>query len=346
MSQCACGKQTVEDAVQCEQCRALTELELPPGSNAEQIEQAYRRIVAEWQPRRQGSDPRMRRTAELKLAEVKAAYSSLKAEAHATAQREEATKIEAVQEILPEKSSRLNSLIKNPTLMRLSTLGALLIAVTAGVLAIDFVLSSMPATAPAYATFKTNFKNAFVARLDGVIHHNQTSTPEVAPSPETSAGPADTQTGADHPVSHQSDRALMNSLSNVPHVSGPQAYVTLGLTAHEVAAVLGKPTSASSRAITYGSSVIYMRDGYVSGWKVDPSAHVPVRLWPHHEIDPDLDSFTTGSTKDQVIFVQGTPTLVTDDKFGYGNSMVYFQGGRVAGWLNNSGSVHLKVHEE
>ncbi|MDE3199745.1 MAG: hypothetical protein KGN79_02395 [Acidobacteriota bacterium] len=288
----------------------------------------------------------MRRAAEMKLAEVKAAFNYLKEEKNVAAEREDAQRNKAVGEVVPEQSPRFAAFFKNPSLQRLVTLVALLIAVTAGAFAIDFVLSSLPATAPGYTTFKINFKNAFMARMDGVMHPNKASGAEAAPPAKSAENPGDAQASTDHSASRESNRALLRDLANVPHVSGAQAYVTLGLTPQEVAAVLGPPTSASSKALTYGGSSIYLRDGCVSGWKVDPAAHLPVRMWPRHPVDPDLDTFTTGSTKDQVIFVQGTPSLVTDDKFGYGNSQVFFQGGKVVGWLNSPGSTHLKVHEE
>jgi hypothetical protein len=46
-----------------------------------------------------------------------------------------------------------------------------------------------------------------------------------------------------------------------------------------------------------------------------------------------------GSTKDQVLAVQGTPTLFSDNTFGYGGSEVYFQNDRVIGWKADPVSV-------
>lgn len=347
MGLCGCGKEFEGDAQQCERCRALAELDLIADADAAQIEGAYRRIVEEWQPRRQDSDPKMRRIAEVKLAAVKAAHALLISEEPVTAASKNEDASETTDAIVAEETpSRRSDALKHPMLQRGAILVALVFALTAGVLAIDFVLSNTSATAPAYTTFKTNLKNAFRARLE------DWKKPSSGKSASTSAQnhPADEATvsgkHAGPPAAHESDSSLMRDLADVPHASGTQAYVTLGLTPREVAAVLGPPTSASSKALIYRSSVIYLRDGFVSGWKVDPAAHMPVRLWPRHAVDPELDTFTTGSTKDQVIFVQGTPTLVTDDKFGYGDSQVFFQGGRVVGWLNSPGSVPLKVHEE
>jgi cytochrome c-type biogenesis protein CcmH/NrfG len=53
------------------------------------------------------------------------------------------------------------------------------------------------------------------------------------------------------------------------------------------------------------------------------------------------DYFTIGSTKDEVVAVQGTPDSFSENKFQYGSSDVHFQNGRVISWYN--GYPRLKV---
>ena len=48
--------------------------------------------------------------------------------------------------------------------------------------------------------------------------------------------------------------------------------------------------------------------------------------------DPGVPYFTVGSTKDDVIRVQGVPTRITGSVFAYGHSEVYFKDGRVQSW--------------
>jgi len=48
--------------------------------------------------------------------------------------------------------------------------------------------------------------------------------------------------------------------------------------------------------------------------------------------NPSLQSFGLGSTKNEVLAIQGTPTVYSQTTFGYGRSEVYFQYGRVIGW--------------
>jgi hypothetical protein len=54
--------------------------------------------------------------------------------------------------------------------------------------------------------------------------------------------------------------------------------------------------------------------------------------------DPLVPYFTVGSTKDDVIRVQGTPKRMTDRLFTYGLSEVYFRNGRVEAWHIDPGS--------
>jgi curved DNA-binding protein CbpA len=54
--------------------------------------------------------------------------------------------------------------------------------------------------------------------------------------------------------------------------------------------------------------------------------------------DPLVPYFTVGSTKDDVIRVQGAPKKRTDRVFTYGLSEVYFRNGRVEAWRIDPGS--------
>jgi len=54
--------------------------------------------------------------------------------------------------------------------------------------------------------------------------------------------------------------------------------------------------------------------------------------------DPQVPYFTVGSTKDDVVRVQGKPTRITDNLFAYGLSEVYFKDGRVESWRIDPGS--------
>jgi hypothetical protein len=106
----------------------------------------------------------------------------------------------------------------------------------------------------------------------------------------------------------------------------------------------GDPTSSSPDKLVYPGSELYLKDDKVAGWKIDPGASsLRVKLWPDAPVDPDLDAFTVGSTKNDVLVVQGTPTSFSENTFGYGGSEVYFQRNRVVSWKEDPASVRLRA---
>ncbi len=127
-------------------------------------------------------------------------------------------------------------------------------------------------------------------------------------------------------------------------IRGAQPYVTAGLTPIEVLSVLGKPTSSTGERMFYKSSEIDFRNGQVAGWRIDSSAApLRVKLWPDAPPAPGRTAFAVGSSKSDVIALQGTPTLFSDNEFGYENSRVFFQNNRVTGWKEDPASIRLRV---
>jgi hypothetical protein len=93
----------------------------------------------------------------------------------------------------------------------------------------------------------------------------------------------------------------------------------------------------------YGASEIDFKNGQVSGWKIDPGSPIRVKLWPEAAPAPGMTTFGAGSTKSDVIALQGTPNFFSDSEFGYGSSRVFFQNNRVVSWKDDPASVRLRV---
>jgi len=123
----------------------------------------------------------------------------------------------------------------------------------------------------------------------------------------------------------------------------PHAYVTVGSTYDAVRAIQGTPAWATDRIWEYGGSRLYFKAGRVIGWDTWPGSPLKVQLLPATSIHPVPASFTVGSTKDEVLAVQGTPTRVTERLWEYGASRVFFTDGRVARWEVWPGSL-LHTH--
>jgi hypothetical protein len=91
----------------------------------------------------------------------------------------------------------------------------------------------------------------------------------------------------------------------------------------------------------YGMSKVYFRNGRVEAWHISGGSPLRARLLPRAPVETH-GYFTVGSTKDEVLAVQGTPTSFSDYWFGYGLSKVYFRDERVDSWSMSPGSP-LKV---
>jgi len=106
----------------------------------------------------------------------------------------------------------------------------------------------------------------------------------------------------------------------------------------------GPPTASSDDKLVYGKSELYLKNGCITGWKIDPFANpIRVKLWPDSAVDPTLDFFTIGSTKDDVLVVQGTPTAFSANKYEYAGSVVNFRADQVVSWKSDPGSIPLRA---
>jgi hypothetical protein len=166
-------------------------------------------------------------------------------------------------------------------------------------------------------------------------------------APQNSAPAACLQTGQPLPSnakSRQQQTAHTAAHATQPATIKLRPYVTVGSTRDEVLAQQGTPTASAEDKLVYGTSELYLKDGRVVGWRIDPfSSPIRVKLWPQSPVDPDLAFFTVNSTKDEVLVVQGTPTEFSEDTFKYGDSLVYFSHNRVVNWKSDPGSVPLRV---
>jgi hypothetical protein len=128
-----------------------------------------------------------------------------------------------------------------------------------------------------------------------------------------------------------------------PDEKNPE-YFTIGSTKKEVLTVQGIPTAYSPDTFEYGRSKVFFVGDKVVGWEDAPLwIHLNAQLRPGHLVDARMHHFTIGSTRDEVLAVQGTPTGFSYNTFEYGTSKVHFKDGRVSSWENTPGWSPLKV---
>jgi outer membrane protein assembly factor BamE (lipoprotein component of BamABCDE complex) len=116
------------------------------------------------------------------------------------------------------------------------------------------------------------------------------------------------------------------------------AYITVGSTKDEVLAIQGTPSRFSAQVWEFGPSRLYFHGDHVVRWEVWPRFPLKVRLLPDASFDTLPQYFTVGSTKDEVLSIQGTPSRFTERVWDYGQSRVYFDGDRVSRWHEWRGS--------
>jgi hypothetical protein len=105
----------------------------------------------------------------------------------------------------------------------------------------------------------------------------------------------------------------------------------------KVLALQGVPDEASDNVLRYGSSIVYLQHGFVSGWS-DQLPRLRIRKWT--TIESALDAFTFGSTMREVVKAQGVPTEFSPRSYTYGTSVIFFDNDRVSGW--SDGDVPLR----
>lgn len=114
-------------------------------------------------------------------------------------------------------------------------------------------------------------------------------------------------------------------------IAKPGKFFTVGTSLGNVYAIQGVPTKTEDDVWYYGESKVYFADGKVVRWEESPNN--PLRA----NINPGDDKmysqfFGRGSSKNEVVAVQGTPDRDGGNVWDYGTSRVYFENGHVKGW--------------
>jgi hypothetical protein len=348
MNTCSCGQLVDEKSTQCPRCEALQVLGLETAATESEIRSAYRLLVKTWQPDRFKDDQKLKEAAEEKLKEFNSAFEYLTS-----------TSIERGWGQRPMHASRFVAFPEAaPAAETAPAEAATTIAAPAAIpnaipptqlwpkiklyyrrarwfLRIAAVACVLLTGRSIWTFLKTHNPNSgeVVSVDDSVRKSAPAGAPQAVPPGSLKA---------DNRQPAKTRAAAQDAPPPPRHVVTP--YVTVGSTREEVLAQEGTPTASSEDKLVYGKSELYLKDGAVVGWRIDPfSSPIRVKLWPEAPVDPGLEFFSYGSTKDSVLAVQGTPTAFSEDKFEYGGSVVYFQNNRVVSWKNDPASIPLRI---
>jgi hypothetical protein len=354
MHLCPCGEPTEDADKYCARCAALQTLDLQSSATRQDIEDAYRKLAKLWQPDPFQRDEKLKKAADAKLNAINTAYTALtSAPAEIDLEGQDAQPASAETTSMPEPTGAsgggwqhlIGALPRPSSLMAIAALVAGLCVGGFLLETFDSYLMGKPVVGEQYLHLKTflsvRFRekthDAWNASWNRLLPRESHAVTPAAPLPDVEAQKARLER-TPH-VQHTYDSSAVQP----EHVKA-KPYITAGLTKDEVIAIQGTPSSSSEDGLAYGSTEFYFRDGKLAGWSIDSKSDpVRVKLWPETAVDPNLRSFTLGSTKDQVLVIQGTPTLFSEDRFGYGGSEVYFQNDRVIGWKADPSSVPLRA---
>jgi hypothetical protein len=370
MNLCSCGRLFNDQYTHCPRCEALQILGLGTDATETEIRNAYRLFVKAWSPDSLQGDQPLKEAAEAKVKDVNTAFQYLTL-THTELAREPRPSYLASRTASPETtpdavpaprraSPGYTALVVLPSTtpppptglwQRTKPLFTLWrrFRLIFGIAAFAFLIL----TGRSIWTFLKAHRPD-VEQAAGV--NGQQSAPNATGGPKNDSPDASKQESqsSGRPSSvrksaQTSDSAQPTNMRTIAHQTQPEVrkilpYLTVGSSRDDVLDQLGTPAASSEDKLVYGKSELYLKNGVVIGWRIDPvSSPIRVKLWPESPVDTSLDYFTYGSSKDVVLVVQGTPTAFSKDKFEYGGSEVDFRNNRVVSWKNDPGSIPLRT---
>jgi hypothetical protein len=344
-------------------------LGLSPGAEALEIRRAYRQLIQQWHPDLYKAGSPMQTTAEDITKEINEAYDQLyrkRLYKNFSQKREQKKENTKEGDSRPKKAgdSAGSSMPKEKKAARQAGEGgpprwktpgrnwksawtkpAVAIALIAAfvpfsrMLVVPWVWIPLPSTHPD--------RGGPLSELP--IAHAQAAATVDSPSPEpqrillavpvslrpTDVGPVPMATRP-HPGPSVAEEAVL-----LAHAESLLDVIALGDTKARVIKIQGTPDEAGERIFRYGASVVYFKDGLVTGWR-DRQPRLHVRDWLAAPA-PSLDTFWVGSTRGDVVRAQGLPEAFDSSTYSYGSTTVFFERDRVAGW--SEGDVRLRRFE-
>ena len=159
----------------------------------------------------------------------------------------------------------------------------------------------------------------------------------VSPTSSPSPTPAAAQPAVDSSITPTT--VATPTPSSTAQALGEPPHFTFGSSKDDVIRLQGTPRRTSGSTLWFGfSSVGFDSSDRVDGWSNDGELKVEVRPGSN---TTDASTFAFGSSKDDVIRLQGTPRRTSGSTWWYGFSSVGFDSSdRVDGWSNDG---ELKV---
>jgi outer membrane protein assembly factor BamE (lipoprotein component of BamABCDE complex) len=343
-------------------------LELEPTATLEDVKISYRELVKVWHPDRFAHDPKLQHKAQEKLKQINLAYENVckvlladpspnKTSGTRSARHQQDPKSGNSSASKPKSPSEPTSgpprqpsqTPKPKTALRTSifALAAIILAVvTVLILENDSVNhgrgeSSRPLSTPVAPNSLTVPKSLIQSDIPVPNHSEQIQTEPQSlltnPAPAAVSNTAVTTNRVEPPL----EAAMAREPEAPTKRKADATFFTTGSTKEEVLAIQGTPTRIKDNEFGYDFSRVEFQGDRVISWN-DISKVLKVRMLPTTQAST-LKYFTVGSTKDEVLAVQGTPTQIKANEFGYDFSRVEFQDDRVISWNDISKILKAKL---
>jgi curved DNA-binding protein CbpA len=289
MNVCVCGRFTNGGRPACDRCTALAVFELPRDATQTEIKGAYRVLAKVWHPDRFQNDEQLRRKAEEKLREINSAYQVLttaegndayRQSSRPTAPEEDFPQAAASEE-RPQRAASTTHF--NATVRITRRTSRRWLVIPAAILAAGgfwITLRYMPPALGDFGSATTTDRSATRQTSGPVMDNSQAETSENgdragAAGRGSKEQPAtnDSTSPPDKSGVHARTTAASSGASVVvyPHDDPLVPYFTVGSTKDDVVRVQGPPDTVTGNVLKYGVSEVYLKNGRVESWHIDPS---------------------------------------------------------------------------
>ncbi|MBA4416498.1 MAG: hypothetical protein C0392_01100 [Syntrophus sp. (in: bacteria)] len=288
----------------------------------EEVKQAHRDLAKVWHPDRFPGDPRIQKKATENLAEINIAYEELikyfqrdvRSHDSPDCPREDLPKEPPPAESYSEVESPASADKKDAASKKYIFATGMLIVCGLIILA-GAIMIHMD-----FKKKKADLNNA---------------TPVLTPGPVLPAELVDKGLLLKKPSAPIKPSEKQGDASPATHLPPKKEFFNFGSSKDDVLASQGTPTQISGNRWNYGFSYIDFEKGKVVKWYSSTLDPLRVRMMPSRGHEGGKEFFTIGSSKDDVLASQGTPTQISGNRWNYGFSYIDFEKGRVVKWYSS-----------
>jgi hypothetical protein len=279
-------------------------LGVEPGVTWAQLRKAYKGLVNTWHPDRFQQDPRQKNLAEERTKEITQSFQEL---------------AEYYKEfgVLPHASNAMDTPVKDGSSWQNSPDSHPVYENQ------DIDIPAADITPP--QAHKSNRRKFYVrimatAALAGIAYFVWQGAPWERP---------DELSQTEIPMQQSEANKTNDDSGQQPPPAGK--YFTYGTPLGEVYSIQGVPSKTEQDTWYYGKSKVYFAKGKVLHWDEDPGNLLKAKITSGNE-NTKARFFEKGSSKNEVLAIQGKPDRDAGNVWDYGVSRVYFDNDRVKGW--------------